>query len=86
MKNITLTALQIHRLLNAIKETNPTLFGEIENDTSKMCRVYASYDENGSYYLEFTDISYIPPKIYYISWEPTSWVHNYIFYTTNRVD
>lgn len=25
MKNITLTVLQIHRLLNAIKETNPTL-------------------------------------------------------------
>lgn len=50
-----------------------------------MCRVYASYDENGTYCLEFTDISYIPPKIYYVSWEPTSWVHNYIFYTTNKV-
>lgn len=43
MKNITLTVLQLYRLLNAIKETNSTLFGEIENDTSKMCRAYAWY-------------------------------------------
>lgn len=86
MKNITLTALQRHRLLTSIEVTNPTLFNQIENDTSKMCGAYASYDGNGTYQLEFTEISYIPPKIYNISWEPTSWVHNYIFYTTRRVD
>ena len=86
METIMLTVLQIHRLLNAIKETNPTLFGEIENDTSKMYRVYASYDENGSYCLEFTDISYIRQKIYYVSWDTSDPVHNYIFYTTRRVD
>lgn len=86
MEIITLTVLQLHRLLNAIKETNSTLFDEIENDTSKMCRVYASYDGNGTYYLEFAGVSYIPMKRYYISWEPTSWVHNYIFYITKRVD
>lgn len=86
METITLTVLQIHRLLNAIKETYPTSFSKIENDTSKMCRVYASYDGNGTYYLEFTDVNYSLPIIYYISWEPTSWVHNYIFYTTKRVD
>ena len=86
MKNITLTVLQRYRLLNSIKETNPKLFSDIENDTSKMCRAYASYDGKGTYCLEFSDISYIPPKIYYVSWDVLNPVHNYIFYTTRRVD
>lgn len=85
-KNITLTTLQLCRLLNSIKETNPTLFSQIETDTSKMCGVYALYDGNGSYQLEFTNISYSPSKLYNISWEPASWVHNYIFYGTRKVD
>lgn len=86
MKNITLTAMQLYRLLNAIKELNPKLFKRIENETSGMCRVYASYDGDGAYMLEFTDVSYKPPILYNIQWEPTSSIHNYIFYTTQRID
>lgn len=86
LKNITLTPMQLYRLLNVIKELNPKLFRQIENETSGMSRVYCSYDEGGTYMLEFTDISYKPPILYKISWEPTSSIHNYIFYTTKRVD
>lgn len=64
----------------------PRYHDEIFLDKSKMCGVYASYDGNGAYQLEFTNVSHIPTKLYNISWEPTSWVHNYIFYTTRRVD
>lgn len=79
-ENITLTALQIYRLISIIQHYDLDLYNKLNSEVSKYVRLYGEYDGLNVYTLEFVDCSFTPTKRYHFSWDVSNPVHDYILY------
>lgn len=79
-ENITLTALQIYRLISVIQHRDLELYNRLNSEVSKCYRLYSEYDGLNVYTLEFADCSFTPTRKYYFSWDVSNPVHDYILY------